>query len=444
MINSSIGLMGSVGHNGRNDTLDVTNVQDRLNELMGDSRKPLVVDGQSGSKTRGMIADFQISVVGFQRPDSRVDPIGKTIIALNDPNSASIWQRMSIPPAIIPAVAPSKPSGPSKPAHRVGTKPRALSAAEILGTEPGGFIRWVDSGSPKGVAMAKAGEIWEGPEGKRRIIHAREWEISVGGSLKPDGVVTYQQLTSDDATAKPGVIYRQNREGFVTDMLYAGFAIAGKNLEATKVLIEAEMNFILAVASANPVVFAADIGLNVVEWTAKNKDNFPKWIAAISILFSVRATLKKYTPTLWDKIVDAALLAAWKGSKAAIAMFGADVAGNIPDAMVSDPKKIAKLAGSLLGKIGAAGFKGRMGALKAVWAILSTVATKAALAIPSAVKITALEKKKTAEELIAALRKAGVALAEGDAETIAEEVANNAGKVKDALKKLKGGFDALK
>lgn len=444
MINSSIGLMGSVGHNGRNDTLDVTNVQDRLNALMGDSRKLLVVDGLSGSKTRGMIADFQISVAGFQRPDSRVDPIGKTIIALNDPNSASVWQRRSIPPTVIPAVAPPKPSGPSKPAHRVGTKPRALSAGEIVGTEPGGYIRWVDSGSPKGVAIAKSGEIWEGPEGKRRIIHAREWQIPAGGSLKPDGVVTYQQLTSDEATAKAGVIYRQNREGFVTDMLYAGFAIAGKNLESTKILIEAEMNFILAIASANPVVFAADIGLNVAEWTAKNKDNFPKWVAAISILLSVRATLKKHTPTLWDKIVDAALLGAWKGSKAALAMFGTDVASKIPEAMVSDPKKIAKLAGSLLGKIGAAGFKGRMGALKTVWTILSTLAVKAALAIPSAVKITAVEKKKTAEELIAALRTAGVALSQGDAETIAEEVANNAGTVKDALKKLKDGFDALK
>lgn len=449
MINSSIGITGSVGRWGKNDQLDVVAVQTRLNELMGGSRTNLVPDGISGRKTRGMIADFQISVVGFRKPDSRVDPAGRTIIAMNDPNSASVWQRMSIPD-LPDDNGPSgggsseKPKVDPKPATRPTMVPRALTDKEIAATKPGGFLRFADAASPGGFATVKAGETWLAPEGKRLIIHAIEYETREDGKLKPNGIITYQQITSDIATAKEGVIYRQNREGFVTDILYAGIAHAGKKLKSTQVLIEMEMEFLLAVASANPFVFAADVGLKVAEWTAKNKDNFPKWAKAISLVLAARKTLKTYAPTLWDKIVDAALFAAWKGTKAAVAMFGEDVARNIPDAMAGDTKKITKLAGSLLGSIGKSGFNARMTALRLVWTILSTVAMKALTSIPAAVKITAAEKKKAALDLVLSLKKAGVALTEGDAATIVEEVVKNADEVNDAIKKLKAGYDAIR
>jgi len=102
MINSSIGISGSVGRFGNNDKFDVETVQIRLNELMGASRKALAVDGNVGPKTIGTIKDFQFSVLKFRRPDGRVDPAKQTIMALNDPNSASVWQRMSIPPEAEP------------------------------------------------------------------------------------------------------------------------------------------------------------------------------------------------------------------------------------------------------------------------------------------------------------------------------------------------------
>ncbi|MGD2071739.1 MAG: peptidoglycan-binding domain-containing protein, partial [Gemmatimonadota bacterium] len=92
VIRSSIGIQGSVGRGGRNLAADVATVQRRLNELMGKSRKPLAVDGLSGPKTRGMIADFQRAVLNFSRPDARVDPAGRTIRAMNDPASAKTWQ----------------------------------------------------------------------------------------------------------------------------------------------------------------------------------------------------------------------------------------------------------------------------------------------------------------------------------------------------------------
>ncbi len=96
-INSSVGIFGSVGANGKNQHNDVVAIQQRLNDLMHPPRVPLVVDGISGRKTRRMIRDFQKCVCHFNRPDGRVDPVGKTILALNDPGSEGKWAQMSIP-----------------------------------------------------------------------------------------------------------------------------------------------------------------------------------------------------------------------------------------------------------------------------------------------------------------------------------------------------------
>lgn len=97
-IHSSISISFPVGRGGKNQSNDVRTIQTRLNELMGNSRKHLRVDGLSGPKTEGMIADFQESVLKFQWPDSRVDPNGRSIAALNKSGSATTW-RSTPPPA---------------------------------------------------------------------------------------------------------------------------------------------------------------------------------------------------------------------------------------------------------------------------------------------------------------------------------------------------------
>lgn len=97
-IYSSIYISSSVGRGGKNQEVHVSTVQARLNELMGNKRQSLKVDGVCGKKTKKMIADFQVSVLRFTWPDSRVDPNGKTIIAMNSQISATIWR--STPPSI--------------------------------------------------------------------------------------------------------------------------------------------------------------------------------------------------------------------------------------------------------------------------------------------------------------------------------------------------------
>ena len=134
----SIMIRGSVGAGGRNDLNDVRNVQQQLNGLMRQPRQKLVVDGRCGSKTCAMIRDFQIVVVGLGNPDSRVDPMGRTIRALNDPSSESAWARMSIPPSPVP----SGPSGmsPSEQARLAGlyktiaADPSLAPAKDVLDT----------------------------------------------------------------------------------------------------------------------------------------------------------------------------------------------------------------------------------------------------------------------------------------------------------------------
>ena len=77
-------ISGSVGFGGMNRNADVRLVQELLNghasKMPGFMR--LKEDGISGNKTVTAIKQFQRTVVGFQMPDGRVDPVGKTFTAL--------------------------------------------------------------------------------------------------------------------------------------------------------------------------------------------------------------------------------------------------------------------------------------------------------------------------------------------------------------------------
>jgi hypothetical protein len=78
-------LRASVGRDGVNRRTDVEIVQILLNESaarLGPVRL-LKVDGKIGPKTIGAIEHFQSAVLAYRKPDGRVDPGGKTILALN-------------------------------------------------------------------------------------------------------------------------------------------------------------------------------------------------------------------------------------------------------------------------------------------------------------------------------------------------------------------------
>lgn len=74
-------LSQAVGRNGAVSGSDVGAVQFLLNLNIGRliPLRPLVVDGQAGPATIGMIEEFQRRVVKMARPDGRVDRAGDTI-----------------------------------------------------------------------------------------------------------------------------------------------------------------------------------------------------------------------------------------------------------------------------------------------------------------------------------------------------------------------------
>lgn len=76
-------ISGSVGKGGKNKSADTQVVQELLNGFAKKCGfKKLDTDGLIGPKTQAAIAAFQKSAVGMARPDSRVDPGGKSMQTL--------------------------------------------------------------------------------------------------------------------------------------------------------------------------------------------------------------------------------------------------------------------------------------------------------------------------------------------------------------------------
>ncbi len=92
-----IKLSGSVGKNAQNHPEDVMTIQGRLMKWIGMGHLPgvdtIAVDGICGPRTRRAIGAFQKKIMGFQNPDCRVDPGGRTM--------ESLYQ--NLPPKLSPA-----------------------------------------------------------------------------------------------------------------------------------------------------------------------------------------------------------------------------------------------------------------------------------------------------------------------------------------------------
>lgn len=110
-ITQTIFITKSVGAVGANLTPDVIAVQRQLNGQMPPQRTKLSTDGRCGPLTIACIKEFQKEVLGTRTPDGRIDPGKGTLAALNDPNSASKWAKMSFAPTPTPAVGSGAGSG---------------------------------------------------------------------------------------------------------------------------------------------------------------------------------------------------------------------------------------------------------------------------------------------------------------------------------------------
>jgi hypothetical protein len=94
-------IFASVGANGQNLNPDVINVQELLNKVPPEEGGPLVklkVDGLAWDKTISAIRKFQKEYLLHKWPDSRVDPHGKTLDALNSFDTVpKTWYSYTVP-----------------------------------------------------------------------------------------------------------------------------------------------------------------------------------------------------------------------------------------------------------------------------------------------------------------------------------------------------------
>ncbi|UHD16113.1 M15 family metallopeptidase [Thiocapsa bogorovii] len=93
-INQSVYIKKSVGYGGVNQFQDAKVVQAQLNAQLPAVHTRLAVDGRCGPVTIATIRSFQKLVVGLRNPDGRVDPNGKTLIAMNSPGSEAKWRQI--------------------------------------------------------------------------------------------------------------------------------------------------------------------------------------------------------------------------------------------------------------------------------------------------------------------------------------------------------------
>ena len=79
-------LTASVGLGGQNRPIDVKTVQMLINMNIGAITpiRVLGIDGRAGSHTNSAIGEFQSRLLGFSKPDRRVDPNGKTLAKLRE------------------------------------------------------------------------------------------------------------------------------------------------------------------------------------------------------------------------------------------------------------------------------------------------------------------------------------------------------------------------
>jgi hypothetical protein len=95
---------------GGNDPIDVKRIQERLNEMMPPDLERIPRPyGTMNRQTEQAIRSFQAIVVGMRHPDGVIDPVQKTLIALNDPASRNRWHRMNLAEP-----APREPESPKQ------------------------------------------------------------------------------------------------------------------------------------------------------------------------------------------------------------------------------------------------------------------------------------------------------------------------------------------
>jgi hypothetical protein len=421
-------LTASVGQGGANNKQDVMVVEFLLNRSILQIYPPFAttengrvsfeasitvipVDGKIDPGVVDAIRNYQRNVLGFKWPDGRVDPGKNTIRALT---------RSFIAQGGVVALLPQ-------------------NAARLMNPKAS-YDR--QHGAPYQTGIYRAGRIYAGLDGSRLVLNISPRETVF---LLLDNAGPGKEMADlNPMRGKIGTVYRQSTAAFLDERDSMFFHDLAKRLQGVKTLIELEMAIMLAIFSGTSTAgLVLVMGASGLQFVVENGEKFPKWASAVSTVLAVRRTLKRYTPKLYEKMCEGLFIGVKRGTLVAIGFAGDDVLANLPDAMVKDPTTTGKLIGALIANLGKAGLAKRLTLFGAVFAILKTLATKAAMAVPGAIGLTAQEKVRHAQDILARLRAAGVPMSEEEARAIIDEVERHAREIRPALDDLARAFQSL-
>jgi len=118
-------------------------------------------------------------------------------------------------------------------------------------------------------------------------------------------------------------------------------------------IAEFEVQMIIGILSTTGwSAFALVVGADALSFSVQNKDNFKKWSEITKACLSTRKDLKKYAPTLYDKLVYSALLMAWEGTVYAGGKKG-EISDTLAEKALTDPNVAGRGVGIIVGKLGA-------------------------------------------------------------------------------------------
>lgn len=319
--------------------------------------------------------------------------------------------------------------------HKNGANPRMLSQAEFKAIQPLNTsakvpIRnmfWVNT-------PVEAGVVFLTSQGRRLVLEATSVRV-----------LYVLQNPSSNGNNK---IYSQPTTGFIADVVYYPLEEAGRNLQTIKKVAEFEMQIIIGIFSVTSWgAFSIVLGMDVLDFAVRNQAKFPKWTRIIKASMQTRKDLKRYAPTLYEKLLYSTLLVAWEGTKFAGSQSG-EISETLAEAAITDSKVAGRGAGILAGKLGMNAMNGRIGVLSAAWAILFTVATKALAAIPGATQSAVeafkekqlREKAEVAQKLLDIIKRSDIQLTKDEAMKIVSEVYQHPNELKESLSNLAGAF----
>jgi len=255
-------------------------------------------------------------------------------------------------------------------------------------------------------------------------------------------------ILQNPASTGNNKIYAQMTKGFMADVVYYPVEEAGRQLQTVKKIAEYEMQFIIGIFSVTSWgAFAAVLGMDVLEFAVKNQARFPKWARIIKAAMQTRQDLKKYAPTLYDKLLYSTLLIAWEGTKFAGSKPG-EVSEALADSAIHDPKIAGRGGGIIAGKLGIKVMNGRISILSAIWTILFTTASKALSAVPGAVQTATAafkdkqfhDKVQVADKIFEIIKGANVQVSKEETMVIVGEIYDHPRELVDSLSNLAKAF----